>query len=213
MQTRQDRGHTNSLVAAAKNIAIVSGRQGTDGVAAAIAISEYIKDKFNKTPVVIYPFDSGEFNNELLMIENVIDGLEPVSLKISLNYEGTNIESVDYRKEDDSKLILEIKPVERDFDMERIKYELNGTTYDLVITIGAKNLSDLGDFYTKNKGELEKASVINIDNSINNENFGKLNIVSPEAANLSTLVLTKFGEWGYTTSKAAAKSLLIGLNG
>lgn len=211
MQTIPDKDHVNSLIEQAQNIAIISARRGTDGVAAAIGMAEYINDKFGKTANVIYPYPSTEFNNELLMIRNVLNSLDPVSLKITLNYAGTSIESVDYRKEDDSKLILEIKPVERDFDMNRIKYELTGNSYDLIITVGAKSLAALDDFYTKNKPEFDKASIINMDNAVSNENFGKINVVSPVALNLSTLMLTKFGEWGYTPGKMAAKSLLLGM--
>ena len=210
---RQDKDHINSLIDPAKNIAIISARHGTDGVAAAIALAEYINDKYGKNPTVIYPFDQVEFNNELLMIRNVNSDLGTVSLKIALDYSGTNIESVDYHKEDESKLILEIGPVERDFSMDRVKYELNGTSYDLIITIGAPNLASLGDFYLKSKSAFDKADIINIDNAVNNENFGKINIVNPIALNLSTLILTKFGEWEYTPGKLAAKSLLIGLDG
>jgi hypothetical protein len=212
MQIRQDKDYINSLIDPAKNIAIVSARHGTDGVAAAIGLAEYINDKYGKNSTVIYPFDQGEFDNELLMIRNVNNDMGTVALKISLDYSGTAIESVDYHKEDESKLILEIGPVDRDFDMSRIKYEIDGTDYDLIITVGASTLASLGAFYSRNKSEFDKTDIINIDNSVNNENFGKINIVNPAALNLSALVLAKFGEWEYTPGKLAAKSLLLGLN-
>lgn len=213
MQTSLDRDHISSLVEQANKIAIVSARKGTDGVAAAIALAEYISDKFSKNTDVVYPFEQSEFDNELLMLRPVHETLDPMALKVTLDYSGTHIESIDYHKEGGTKLILEIKPVDRGFDMSRLKTELSGTSYDLIITVGAKSLAALDDFYVKNRGEFDKASIINIDNSANNENYGTINIVSPGALNLSSLVLAKFGEWEYAPGKLAAKSLLIGISG
>lgn len=213
MQIKQDREHINTLIDSAKNIAVISGRHGTDGVGAAIAMAEYISEKFNKKAEVIYPFDKSEFNQELLMIRNVSDSFGSTVLKMTLDYSGTDISTVDYSKEGDSKLVLEIKPVNRDFDMKRISYDFKGSSFDLIITVGVEKLDNLGQIYSANKEVFDSAAIINIDNSVNNENYGKINIVNTAAANLSTLILAKFAEWEYTATKQTAKSLLIGLNG
>lgn len=206
-----DKSHIADLIQSAKNIAILCNNGTSDSVAAGIALGEYIEDSFSKVPTVIYPFDLETLNINLLEIRNLFTDFEPKVLKVRLNFNGTDIETVDYHKENND-LILEIRPVGRNFDMDRIKFDLDGIEYDLIITLGAKNLHSFGEFYSKNKEEIKNANIINIDNSRNNDNFGKINIINPDAEKISSLILSKFAEWGYTPSKDAAKSLLIGIS-
>ena len=132
---------------------------------------------------------------------------------MTLDYNGTTIESVNYyTKEDESKLVLEVRPIERNFDLGRIKYDFVGTSYDLIITVGVDRLESLADLYYKNEADFKKADIINFDNSHNNSNFGKINIVDTSCDSLSAMLFKKFSDWNYIPSKDASKSLLIGLS-
>lgn len=209
--------YTSELIRSAKNIAILCRNSGTgnshsDCVAAGVAVAEYIEDEFSVVPTVIYPYDLSKIDIDLLEIRNVFTDFQPKVLKVTLDFNGTSIESVDYHKGEGNQLVLEMRPIGRDFNTDRIKYDIDGIEYDLIITIGGKSLESFGDVYSNNKEEIEKATIINIDNSRNNNNYGTINIIDSEADSLSVLIFKKFAEWGYSPSKEAAKSLLIGMS-
>jgi len=48
---------------------------------------------------------------------------------------------------------------------------------DLVITVGVSSLESLGDFYEKNFKIFFNAPIINLDNNLNNREFGKINLI------------------------------------
>lgn len=47
----------------------------------------------------------------------------------------------------------------------------------LVITLGAKSLEDLGEFFEKNSRIFYETPILNIDNQQRNENFGEVNLI------------------------------------
>jgi len=195
------------------SITVVVAKRGSDAVGAAVAIASYIKENFGKNPSVIYRGDMTNIDPALLELYKVKTDFEPKTLKVILDHKNTAIDSVNYFKEEDETLVLEISPVDRDFDIEnRIKYAFSGEEYDLIITIGASKLEDFDDFYDKNKIDFDKATIINIDDSSNNTNFGKLNIVETNVDSLSGLVFSKFAEWDNKPTKLASKALLIGMS-
>lgn len=204
-------GYIGDLVSSSKNIAIVCHNRGGDSVAAGIALSSFIEDRWNKDSKIIYSGDLEKIPLDLLDMRIINTSFDPKELQITLDYDGTDIEAVKYEKTKDSKLLLRISPVGSDFDMKRVKYNLSGNEIDLFIVLGAHKLSAIGDLYTNHKKEFSRAKIINIDDSSENENFGNINIVAPEAKSLSEIVFIKFGEWGYVPKRDATKSLLLGL--
>jgi len=201
-----------SLIEKAHTIAIICGLSGEATVPGGIAIASYIEDVYGRKSDVYYSGDFSIVNADLFSQAEIKSKFIQKSLKISIDFSNTDIKTVDYYKDGDSKLVLEVSPIVDKFENDRVSFEVVGAHYDLVITVGVSELSELGDLYSKNEGLFEKAEIINIDNSPKNKNYGVLNLVDFSAHSLSSLIFAKFLEWGYIPSKKASKSLLVGLS-
>lgn len=55
--------------------------------------------------------------------------------------------------------------------------EENSQDINLVITVGISSLENLGDFYEKNFKTFFNAPIINLDNNLDNREFGKINFI------------------------------------
>lgn len=184
---------------------VISAGRGNESLACAIALASYISEKWDKSPQIIYAGDTSELNQDLMNSADIRTGIEKQSLKITIDYSGTSIKSVDYdNREEESKLVLEVKPVNSDFNTDRIKFDVAGKDFDLIIAVGFVSLDDLQKVYSGD------GSVVNFDNSSDNRNFGKINIVDTDSESLCALLLKKFGDWGYTPSRKVARILLMG---
>lgn len=212
MQADKNGGHIRAFIKRSKNIVILCASRGIDAVSAGVALSKYIEDKYQKSSTVVYEGDVGEINLELAEIHEILSDLEDQTLKIVIDYKGTDIESVDYYKRDGSKLVLEVKPVKRNFDTSRIEYNFEGGRYDLIISIGYRNLKNVLKHLTISRTDLDNAVIVNIDNSGENENFGRVNIVNLKAKTLSELIFRKFSRWKYVPNTNVSKALLLGLS-
>ena len=212
MQIDKDKDYIQDFVKLSESIVILCADKGNDTVAAGIALLSYIKETAGKEAVLIYAGDIGKISSSLMSLYDVQTEFEPKILKVTINHKDTTIKTVNYYKESDSRLVLEMSPVERNFDLGKIKYDFSGIDYDLIITVGASKLEDLRTLYQNNKGDFDKSTVVNIDNSSNNENYGKLNIVDSEEDTISSMLFKKFSEWGYVPDKTASKALLAGMS-
>ncbi|PIR42798.1 hypothetical protein CO058_03490 [candidate division WWE3 bacterium CG_4_9_14_0_2_um_filter_35_11] len=209
--SKKDSRITN-LIEKSHSIAVICGLSGESTVPVGIAIASYIEDVYGRKSDIYYSGDFSIVNSELFSQADIKSKFMQKSLKISIDFSNTDIKTVDYYKDGDSKLVLEVSPIVDKFENDRVSFDVVGAHYDLIIAIGLSELSDLGDFYSKNEVVFEKAEIINIDNSPKNKNYGSLNIVDFSASSISLLIFSKFLEWGYIPSKKASKSLLVGLS-
>ena len=209
--SKKDSRITN-LIEKAHNIAVMCGPSGEATVPGGIAIASYIEDVYGRKADICYGGDFSIVSADLFSQAEIKSKITQKSLKISIDFSNTDIKTVDYYKDGDSKLVLEISPIIDKFENDRVSFEVVGTHHDLIITVGVLELSELGDLYSKNQTLFEKTEIINIDNSPKNKNYGVLNLVDFSAQSLSSLIFAKFLEWGYIPSKKASKSLLVGLS-
>lgn len=212
MQIEKKEDYINDFVQKAKNILIIAHNNGNDSLATSIAMAKYIEKNFQQYPTVIFSGDFSNIDAELLSLYDVKEDFESKTLKITLDYKDTTIETANYYKdEENSKLVMEVKPVEDTFDVKRINYTFEGKEYDLVITVGLSRLEDLGNMYIKHKSTFDTATIVNFDISRTNQNYGKINIVNPDADSLASMLFAKFAEWKYSPDKEVSKSLLVGM--
>ncbi len=211
MQIQKD-SYLDEIIRNSGSIAVLAGNADNDTVASAVALSMFLNEKYGKKGVVVCKGDPKIIDPGISETYDILTDFEDKILKVIIDYSGSGIESVDHYKQEGQKLVLEIKPVKRDFDMNRIKYELEGGKYDTIVALGISNMEQFKNYYGNYNGTEDTVTIINIDSSHNNQNYGRINIVIPEAESLIALLMKKFSEWGYTPSKEVSKVMLMGLN-
>ncbi len=68
---------------------------------------------------------------------------------------------------------------------EQVETTVKALPYDLVITVGASDLEELGSIFTSHADFFYNIPIINIDNRANNEHFGTINIVDITASSIA----------------------------
>ncbi len=101
---------------------------------------------------------------------------KPISYVVSIDYGKSNIDSITYDRDDDKNILyFYITPSNGDFDFKNVEFSTEGSSYDLIITIGVKSFKDIGSVYEDNKELFSKTDVVSIvkgneklgDNSFN----------------------------------------------
>jgi nanoRNase/pAp phosphatase (c-di-AMP/oligoRNAs hydrolase) len=201
-----------NLIEGAKHIAIVPSKiSSTDAFSAAVGLYYMLLDK-DKQLSFIYPGKLPELFQDFKLMDpsQIKSDTSSRSLMVSIDYSETPAASVRYSN-DDNVLHLEISPISREFDLNRVKASVAGFDFDLVITIGAQSVDDLGYIYKNLEKEFKSAKIINIDNSSMNGKFGSINLVDTTKDNLSLLMFDLAAGLGMAPDVKAAKSLLIGM--
>ena len=195
----------------AKNIAICTGGD-LNSLNAGVAMSLYLAENFQKKPFLVYAGDLEHIDPVYSEYTDIKATLSTKKLKIIIDYKDTDISSLQWEKENNEKLVMELGPVNRGFDVKNIKFETVGDDADLIITVGISDLTKLGDFYTRNKSDFEQSYVVNIDNNSANVKYGQINMVYPDADSIISLLMRKFADWKYTPTAIVTSILLYGLN-
>jgi nanoRNase/pAp phosphatase (c-di-AMP/oligoRNAs hydrolase) len=159
--------------------------------------------------------------NVNLIIENLPENLQfltpsldfisyPKNFVISVPNQKANISQIYYEKDNDSlKIHLTI---ENGFlKQEDVSFYFAETKPDLTITLGIKDYQSELTGKLNSFGFLLDSPIINIDNSQNNKNFGKINLI--ENISLTEIIfdLIKNIEDSNSLQKESAECLLAGL--
>ena len=200
----------NELIENAKNIAIVPSKlAGADAFSAGVGLYWALKSA-DKRVSLIYQGKKPEECEGLVPDEEVLSDVLQRELVLSIDYSNTNASKVHYSTDQDV-LYLTVSPVTKNFDLKRIKAEIKGFNFDLIITIGAQGLEDFGQFFKELEDEFVKSTILNIDNTSKNTNFGSFNVIDPLQSSLSLMVLSKAVEWKFPPDTKAAKAFLNGV--
>lgn len=110
---------------------------------------------------------------------------------ISINTSGKEILEMFYEKnEKDLKIYLTLNGgeiTERDIAFSSFNPSPPQKS-DLVITLGAQSLEDLGIFFEQNPNLFYELPILNIDNYPSNENFGEINLIEITSPSLSEIL-------------------------
>jgi nanoRNase/pAp phosphatase (c-di-AMP/oligoRNAs hydrolase) len=129
---------------------------------------------------------------------------------VTIDYSQTPAAKVHYSTEGDV-LTLKVSPVNKEFDLSRVRAQLAGYDFDVVITVGVLEAHDLGQTYDELQNEIRNSKVINIDNTDSNLKYGYVNVIDPTSDSLSMVVYKNAFLWGLTPNTKAAKALLTGM--
>ncbi len=95
---------------------------------------------------------------------------------ISLSTDNAEIDRIKYQIHERNVDII-VSPKKGKFSPEDVNFKKSTGDFDLIITVGANNLEELGAIFAENTEVFASLPIINISNSIDNEFFGKMNLV------------------------------------
>lgn len=200
-----------NLISDAQNIAIVPSRiAGIDSFGAAVGLY-FVLSEQGKDVYFVYPDDVPEEAQGLIESDRIVKNIKDRELLVTIDYSGTTAAAAHYSTEGE-KLEVKLGPVPKDFSKtDRVKTELVGFDFDVIIVLGAQELNDLGSTFKSLRESFSDAKVINVDNTERNKNYGRLNLIDLEATSLSQLVFKMASAWGFIPSEKASLALLRGM--
>jgi len=198
------------LIRDAESIAVIPSKVGgLDAFCAGAGLFHVLK-KLEKKVQLIYPGRTPDGCDDLVQKDEITQNVKRRDLVVAIDYSGTEVEKVQYSTEE-SVFYLRLGPIPRDFDVNRVRSDVQGHKNDLYLIVGAQVPEDLGQTYSEMEKEFLTGKVINIDNTERNTRFGHFNIVDPLKSCISLLALHTAIEWECVIGIEAAKAFLLGI--
>lgn len=200
------------VVANSDRIAIAVGKNPTvDDMAGALALY-LVFQKMGKNPSIASATQPLVEHSNLIGIDKVTPQFEGGSgdLTVAFPYREGEIEKVSYNI-DNGFLNIVVKAGRNGltFQEQDIRYVRGGSAPSTLFIVGTPRLTDLGDLY--NPESLKDAKIVNIDNKSDNQRFGDVVVVSPEASSVSEVVAEAIFSLGVTLDQDTAQNLLNGV--
>lgn len=190
-----------------------------DAIASSLAMYLYLKklgknvdigaERMKKNDNFKIPTESFSFLPAFSEIKNSLENL--MKFVVSLDLSHTKVSHVKYTIEN-NKLNFIISPRDGFFTSQDIRSSMSGFKYDLIITINAQDLESLGRIYDNNIDFFYKTNIINIDHSLENEEFGQLNLINLSAVAVSEIIYNLFSDHNHELiDEQIATCLLTGI--
>lgn len=207
-----DLSQIQQAIGSANDILVVTPKNPTtDSLGSALALYLTLPQMGKRVSVVSPEKVTVEVSN-LVGIDKVGDTVGSKNFVISLDYEEGSIEKVSYNIEGDKfNLVIEPRPG-FSFSEEKVNFSKSVGNSDLLIFIDIPNPEDLGSLTEQLRDMASRMPVINIDTHPNNARYGKINIIQPQAASVSEVMLSLFQGLGYAINADTATNLLMGVS-
>ena len=176
----------NEFLQSKKSIAVVTSKDpSVDQMAAALSLYLSLSSAGRQVTIATP-------NNPLVELSNLVAidkvktslGSQTGDLVVSFPYKRGEIEKVSYTLEDGFlNIVVKAGELGFSFDEKDVKYVRPTGTPDLLFIVGASRLSDLGKLFDPES--LKDTTVVNIDNSSQNQGFGDLVLVSNKLSSVS----------------------------
>lgn len=182
------------LISSSQNILVLSPKdtQG-DSLGCALALFDYLK-KIGKN----VNLKLGEIPEKFRFLQS--SDFDSGDFVISVDTSKVDIEKIRYEKGgNDLKIIITPKTgllQERHVSFASLPQKgLSGSAPldyslqpNLLITVGAKSLDDLGEIFEQNPEIFYETPILNIDNDPSNENYGEINMIEITSCSLAEIV-------------------------
>ncbi|KKS39580.1 MAG: hypothetical protein UW33_C0019G0002 [candidate division WWE3 bacterium GW2011_GWF1_44_14] len=199
------------MLSTARKVGIVpSVVDGADSFAAAVGLYRMLSGA-GKDAAILYPATIPTGLEGITEGINISTSMGSRSLVVSIDYSGTTASKVNYTTENDI-LSFYLTPVDRGFDLSKVKAEITGPDFDLYITVGVQSPEDTGSLRDQLQAEMTKSKVLNIDNNSLNTRFGSAYLVDASMESLSLLILNKAPKWELIIDQRSAKALTMGIS-
>ncbi len=206
------------LLPAAQNILVVLPKEaGVDHLASGLALYLSLK-QHNKFVVIASEKTLQVAHTNLFGVDNIqtdisASGIGNFVLTIggAVDTNGKAIfEKVDYSiVGPDLKLVFPIVPGHR-FEATHITPKFEGGNFDLIFSLGAPTLSDLGNLYTEHQDIFASAHLANINN-LSDSDFGTTKILDPTSSSVSEIVGLVLPSLGLPMDGDISTNLLTGI--
>lgn len=165
------------------------GNASFETIAASLSLYLSLKESGKKVTVVSPTQVTVNLAN-LVGINQIKQEIGGQDLVISFDYLQDSIEKVSYNIEDNKfNLVVQTKGGFSPLDPKSVNFSHTGAQGEVVFVLGAKSLNDLGEIYQKNQKLFDESLLVAIDNQVNNNQFGKVNLVDESV--LVTEMVTK----------------------
>ncbi len=206
-------GKISELIGKSKNIGIVTPKDpNMDQMGAALALYLSLTSA-GRNATVATPNDPLVEVSSLVGIDRVKNSIAVAigDLIVSFPYNEGDIEKVSYTLENDNLNIV-VKAGENGlpFNEKDVKFIRPTNAPDLLFVIGAARISDLGKLF--DPGELKDTTVVNIDNSAENQGFGDVAMVSTRLSSVSEQVANLILNMGLPMDADIAQNLMAGIS-
>jgi nanoRNase/pAp phosphatase (c-di-AMP/oligoRNAs hydrolase) len=203
------------LINESKNILIIPREEICgDALGSAIALYKTLRETSdNKTNFDIYLPEAIPPQLHFLLDENEIEKSRLLSknLVISINNESNGINSLYYKKQNGKFNVIISLQDDKKINENDLKIETSTFNYDLIITIGAQNLTLLGRIYENHPDFFSKTPIINIDYQQDNWQFGNVNIIDDKSASIAEIIMEFTNFINCPPTKERATCLLCGI--
>jgi len=189
----------------------VSQNLTIDQMAAALSLYLNLSSQGKKVTVVSPTEPIVEFSS-LVGIDKVKTSSEGSGgdLVVSFPYKEGEIEKVSYTIEDGQlNIVVKAGANGLTFTEQDVLFKRGADKPDLLLTVGVQKLSDMDGIFPQDS--LKDVTIINIDNSSQNEGFGTMVLVSPKFSSLSEQVADLMLNLGYEIDIDGSQNLLSGI--
>ncbi len=204
----------NQALSGSGTIAIaVTQRPNIDQMGAALALYLILRDMGKSVSVVSSGQPLVEVSS-LVGIDKVKTSFEAGGsgdLTVSFPYVEGEIEKISYTLENGFLNII-VKAGEQglSFDKNQVIFKRSGEAPQALFTIGVQKLSDLSPVF--NIDLLKDTAIVNVDNSTDNQGYGEIVLVNPQASSVSEIVANIILGLGMTLDQDASQNLLSGIS-
>lgn len=201
------------LIAKNDKIGILVGKNPSlDQMAASLSLYLGIK-QLGKNPSIACPSEAIVANSSLVGIDKVKTELtgDGGDLIVSFPYREGEIEKVSYTLEN-GYLNIVVKATEEglSFEQQDVLFKRSGGIPGLIFVVGTPRLSDLGHLFDAEA--MKNATIINIDNQNENQGFGDVVLVTPQASSVSELAGSLLESLQIEIDQDIAQNLLSGIS-
>jgi hypothetical protein len=200
------------LIAENEKIGILVGKNPTlDQMAGTLSLYLGLK-QLGKNPAVASASQPIVANSSLVGIDKVKNELasEGGDLIVSFPYQEGEIEKVSYTLEN-GYLNIVVKATEEglSFQQEDVLFKRSGGVPTLLFIVGTPRLSDLGSLFDAEG--FKNTTVVNIDNQNENQGFGDVVLVTPQASSVSELVASLLQSLEIDMDQDISQNLMSGI--
>lgn len=206
----QNRQNLQSLLTQGASVGVIaSEKQNIDILSAALSLHFVLQDSgyssqviSKKDPIVEHSFLVG-----IDQLKKSFGGITK-SLVVSFPYVEGEIEKVSYNIEGD-RLNVNLFGTDQGikFEEKDVKYVRQGSSPQIVITVGVQNISEIEDLI-----DSASTKIINIDNNVGNALFGDIVLVDAQYSSLSEVVARMSIDLGLQIEFDVAQNLLDGIS-